>query len=165
MADELFAPMTISASGMSAQRKRMEAIARNIANVETTRSEEGGAYRRRQVVMTETESAEGRTGRQPRHRVSLSRTSPMHLEGGSRRGPASGAVPTVEADEVVDPDAGYRIVHDPSHPDADEEGYVRMPDINSVTEMVDMMAATRAYEANLAAMRAYQTMVTKSMEI
>ena len=97
--------------------------------------------------------------------VSLARTSPMHLGGGTRRAAAPGAIPVVDAEEVVDPDADVRIVHDPSHPDADEEGFVRMPDINSVTEMVDMMAATRAYEANLAAMRAYQTMVGKSMEI
>jgi len=166
MSKDLFGAMGISAAGLSAQRKRMETIAKNIANAETTRSEEGGPYKRRRVAI---ESSEGSAPSRPRaaeHRVSLSRTSPGHLGGSERRRSASaGEGPSLDAREVVDENAGVNLLFDPSHPDADEKGYVRMPDINTVTEMVDMVAATRAYEANLAAMKAYQSMVTKSLEI
>lgn len=165
MSDNLFGPMAISASGLSAQRKRMEAIAKNIANAEASRSEDGGIFQRRKVVLATRASGESRTARPAAHRVSLERTSGGHLAGGGGRRTVAEDLPLVEAREVVDSEAGYRIVHDPSHPDADEDGYVRLPDVNSVTEMVDMMAATRAYEANLAAMRAYQSMVSKSLEI
>ncbi|MCK4546006.1 MAG: flagellar basal body rod protein FlgC [Candidatus Eisenbacteria sp.] len=165
MSEELFAPLAISASGLSAQRKRMETIARNIANADATRSEEGGAYKRQRVVMSSTDSHEAASRATSSHRVSLRQTSPMHLGGGAGRRSQELMLPKVEAEAVVDTDAGYRLVHDPTHPDADEEGYVRLPDINAVTEMVDMMAATRAYEANLAAMRAYKAMVAKSLEI
>jgi len=165
MPDDVFAPMAISASGLSAQRKRMEAIARNIANAETTRSDGGETYRRKRVVFRSTDPSGAEPMKAPAHRVSLARTSPLHLEsrGAGRR--TQSPLPTVEAEEIVDPDAGVQLIHDPHHPDADEDGYVRIPDINTVSEMVDMMAATRAYEANLAAMRAYQNMVTKSLEI
>jgi flagellar basal-body rod protein FlgC len=165
MADDLFASMAVSASGLSAQRKRMDAIAKNIANAETTRTEEGGPYLRRKVVLSSTEEPAAGLAPAAPHRVSLERTSSRHLGGRSGLESVEGSVSRVEAEEVVDPDAGYRIVYDPEHPDADEAGYVRLPDVNSVTEMVDMMAATRAYEANLAAMRAYQSMVSKSLDI
>lgn len=143
----------------------MEAIAKNIANAETTRSDENEVYRRRRVVMTAKGSRSADRGVAVPHRVSLMRTSPGHLPGSATRRASESSVPTVEAREVVDENAGYQLVHDPHHPDAGEDGFVRIPDINAVTEMVDMMAATRAYEANLAAMRAYQNMVAKSLEI
>jgi len=165
MGDDLFAPMAISASGLSAQRKRMEAIAKNIANAETTRSGDGEMYRRRTVVFSSESAEAGKPGRVESHRVSLATTSPTHMKGGAVGRPPGSPLPTVEAQEIVDENAGFRLVHDPHHPDADDEGYVRLPDINSIGEMVDMMAATRAYEANLAAMKAYQSMVTKSLEI
>ena len=165
MAEDLFGPMAISASGMSAQRKRMETIAKNIANAETTRSAEGGVYRRRRVVLSSSEETGGGSRTPGASRLPLARTSAMHIGGSGGPHPREAPPPLVEAEEIMDPDAGYRIIHDPEHPDADEEGYVRMPDVNAVTEMVDMMAATRAYEANLAAMRAYQSIVTKSLEI
>lgn len=165
MADDLFAPMSVSAAGLSAQRKRMEAIAKNIANAEATRTEDGSAYRRRTVVIDSKESSRVENGGRTSHRVSLARTSPLHMGSRVRHHGQSTTLPVPEATEVVDQAAGHRLVHDPYHPDADENGYVQMSDINGVSEMVDMMAATRAYEANLAAMRAYRSMVTKSLEI
>ncbi len=165
MGDDLFAPMAISASGLSAQRKRMEAIAKNIANAEASRSDNGDVYRRRTVVMSSENSDATRPATVPSRRVTLARTSPAHIGGGGADRLSGSTVPTVEAREVVEQDAGYRLVHEPHHPDADENGYVRLPDINTVGEMVDMMAATRAYEANLAAMKAYQSMVARSLEI
>ena len=166
MSNDLFGVMGISAAGLSAQRKRMETIAKNIANADTTRSEEGGPYRRRRVAIEAVEGKEPSRPRAAEHRVSLSRTAPGHLSGtATKRSASGGSPPSLNAEEVVDENAGVELVFDPSHPDADEKGYVRMPDINTVTEMVDMVAATRAYEANLAAMKAYQSMVTKSLEI
>ena len=144
----------------------METIAKNIANAETTRSEEGGPYRRRRVAIESAEGTEPSRSRAAEHRVSLHRTSPGHMSNSApRRSGSAGEAPSLDAKEVVDENAGFQLVFDPSHPDADEKGYVQMPDINTVTEMVDMVAATRAYEANLAAMKAYQSIVTKSLEI
>jgi flagellar basal-body rod protein FlgC len=164
MGQDLFGPMSISAAGMSAQQKRMVAIAKNIANAEVTKAEDGEPYKRRTVEF----SIGGPTAAPPLALISapLLRTSPEHLAP-LQLGPiAAGAgTPTVEAKEVVDPTSGFQLVYDPQHPDAGPDGYVRLPDVNTVTEMVDMVAATRAYEANLAAMKAYQNIVSKSLEI
>ncbi len=96
----------------------------------------------------------------------MARTSARHLSASSTRSSGDPGRPgTVEAREIEDQNANVVRIFDPHHPDADEAGYVEMPDINTVTEMVDMVAATRAYEANLAAMKAYQSMFNKSLEI
>lgn len=164
MASDLFGPMSISGAGMSAQRTRMDAIAKNIANAATTRTPEGGPYKRHTVVF------EGAGApRQPEPvldpALSLTRTTPEHMQLGAPLALPVPPVETVHASEVVDPKAGVNRVLDPSHPDAGPDGYVQMPDIDTVTEMVDMVAATRAYEANLSAMKAYQNIVNKSLEI
>lgn len=163
MGSDLFASMSISGAGMAAQRARMDAIAKNLANVATTRTPDGGPYKRHTVVF------EGAGTPQPAAPVidpalSLTRTAPEHMP---VQPPIATLPPveTVKATEVVDPKAGVNLVFDPSHPDAGPEGYVKMPDVDTVTEMVDMVAATRAYEANLAAMKAYQNIVSKSLEI
>ena len=167
MAENLFGSMEISASGMSAQRARMEAIAKNVANAETTRTEEGGPYRRRYVSLANENNGGSHLSERPTHRVALACTSPNHIARARSQpeGSADSSGLTVEAHELTDDDAGFILVHDPSHPDADDDGLVRLPDINTITEMVDLMAATRAYEANLAAMKAYQSIVAKSLEI
>lgn len=164
MAKDLFTSMSISASGMSAQRKRMEAISQNIANAETTRGENGEAYKRKRVIFSTNTTDVQKPAAKPRHSVTLAQTAPGHLAGGK---PVLANEPSqkVEAIEVEDPNAESIRVYDPQHPDADAEGYVSMPDINMVTEMVDMIAATRAYEANLSAMKAYQSITEKSLEI
>jgi flagellar basal-body rod protein FlgC len=164
MGQDLFGPMSISAAGMSAQQKRMTAIAKNIANAEVTKAEDGEPYKRRTVEF----SLAGPSAEPPLAAVPapLVRTSPEHMAPQALAPGAAGAgTPTVQATEVADPNAGYQLVFDPKHPDAGPDGYVRMPDVNAVTEMVDMVAATRAYEANLAAMKAYQHIVSKSLEI
>ncbi len=166
MGDDLFGSMSISASGMSAQRKRMDAIARNIANAETTPAGKGEVYKRHFVEVTSAEAGKARKSRAASHTIRLEKTSSRHLPGTARR-LASGAdnAPVVRAQEKVDADAGFTYVYEPAHPQADENGYIKVPDINTVTEMVDMVAATRAYEANLAAMKAYKSMFNKSLEI
>lgn len=133
----LFHTFDISASGLTAQRLRMETIANNLANVNTTRTESGGPYRRQMPLFAaRLASANGR------------------LTGAGVR-----VLGIVEADDPP------RLVYDPGHPDADEQGYVRFPNINVVTEMVDMIGASRAYEANLAALNAARAMAVSAMEI
>lgn len=163
MAKDLFTSMSVSAAGMSAQRRRMEAISQNIANAETTRAEDGEVYKRKRVVFS-TSSTEVQKPVAKPHSVSLTQTAPGHLAGG-KAVMRTEATHLVEAAEVEDAQSESIRVYDPQHPDADEEGYVSMPDINMVTEMVDMIAATRAYEANLSAMKAYQSIAEKSLEI
>jgi flagellar basal-body rod protein FlgC len=164
MGQDLFGPMSISAAGMSAQQKRMVAIAKNIANAEVTNAEDGEPYKRRTVQFSVGEPAT--PAPMPAPPAPLLRTEPEHLAPSALApAPAGAGVPTVEAHEVVDPTAGVQLVYDPQHPDAGPDGFVRLPDVNLVSEMVDMVAATRAYEANLAAMKAYQNIVSKSLEI
>jgi flagellar basal-body rod protein FlgC len=164
MASDLFGSMSISGAGMTAQRKRMDAIAKNLANAETTRTPEGGPYKRHTVVLRGADAPEPQA---PviNPALTLTRTSAEHLPVAPPLPTPALPVATVQASEVVDPKAGVNLVFDPSHPDAGADGYVKMPDIDTVTEMVDMVAATRAYEANLSAMKAYQNIVTKSLEI
>ena len=155
----------ISASGLSAQRRRMNAIASNIANIDTTRTEEGGPYRRRFVVMTEIsepltfrhliDAAENR----------LAVTDENHFPSADLAFEGEEAVAGVEAEEVVQTGGMPKLVFDPDHPDADENGYVAMPDVNIVTEMVDMISATRSYEANVTAINAAKDMAKKALEI
>ncbi len=168
MSKDLFGAMGVSAAGLSAQRMRMEAIAKNIANAQTTRSgEDGQAYRRRRVVINASEETRVARKRTASHKLRLSCTSSMHINGGSgsTRRSREATEPALDAQEMIDPNSAFTMVFDPSHPDAGPDGYVQMPDINTVTEMVDMMTATRAYEANLSAMKAYQNIVTKSLDI
>ena len=118
-----FHTMRINASGLTAERLRMDTISSNIANATTTRTEEGGPYRRRIAIFQENLKAEinARTGRMEQR--------------------SSG----VRAVAIVEDDSQLPRVYDPAHPDADEMGYVLMPNVNILNEMVDMIAATRAY--------------------
>jgi flagellar basal-body rod protein FlgC len=154
-----------SSQGLSIQRARMNATARNIANAETTRTEEGGPYRRRRVRVEEKEVAGGFRNMIMRAGQRLLKTDKRHLPAQSQQVKSNIELPSVDAEEVVDPAANYKLVHDPSHPDADADGYVKMPDIEIVTEMVDMMAATRAYEANTVAISAAKKMAEDALEI
>ncbi|NIM06549.1 MAG: flagellar basal body rod protein FlgC [Armatimonadetes bacterium] len=123
----------ISASGLSAQRRRLDIIANNIANAETTRTAKGGPYRRQQVVFTAND--------------------------------ARGAVKGVNVTQVTEDPRPPKIVYRPGHPDADEKGFVAMPNVNVMEEMVDMVSATRSYEANVAAINAAKKMIRKALEI
>lgn len=122
--------MDISSSGLSAQRKRLDMIANNIANAETTRTPEGGPYKRMQAVFSENTE-----------------------EGG------------VQVKELIEDKTPPRKVYDPGHPDADAQGFVEMPNVNVLEEMVDLISATRAYEANVTALNADKGMIRKSLEI
>lgn len=142
----LFQAFDISASGMTAERLRMDTIAQNIANVNTTRTEDGTPYRRKVVTFAE------------------KTVTPFtqYYESARARAVGNGVkVTSVKEDETTD----FKMEYDPSHPDADENGYVYYPNVNTVTEMTNLIDATRAYEANTTAFDATKTMVKAALEI
>ena len=155
----------ISSQGLSVQRAKMNTVAENMANVETTRTADGGPYRRKRVVVEEVDQPGTFDSVLNRARTKLARTSSRHL--GGKTIPSSHKVdlPGVETKGITDKDAEYRLVYDPSHPDADSDGYVKMPDIEIVNEMVDMMAASRAYEANTVAIASAKKMARNALDI
>lgn len=142
----MFNAMNVSASGMTAQRVRMDIISQNIANVSSTRGANGDVYSRQLVVMEEKNSL-------PFASV-LSKTMGNHCAGG------------VKVTQIVkDTESEYKQVYDPSHPDADENGYVTYANVNTVTEMTDLIDASRAYEANITAFNAAKSMALKGLEV
>ena len=148
----LSSSMGISASGMSAQRLRMDVISDNIANVNTTRGADGGPYRRKFVVFTE---------RNPSVSAQRGRSEPRTLK--SRGYVVAGRGVVVQG--IVEDSGEPRMVYDPEHPDADENGYLAMPNVDIVREMVDMISASRAYEANVTAVNAGKYMLMRALDI
>ena len=144
----LFGVLGISASALTAQRQRAEVVAANMANAETTRTAAGGPYQRKQVVF----AAQSHAG------ASFS----LALERGGQTGGSNGGVRVAQ---VVSDPAPPIERFDPSHPDADERGYVAFPNINPVTEMVDLMGAVRSYELNAAAVNASKQMIQQSIDL
>ena len=141
----LFQLLSVSASGMSAQRQRAEVHVENLANSETTRTAEGGAYRRKDVVLT-----------------SELQGSPFSAVFQDQMQAGSMGVGVSEVlEDVRPPDMRFQ----PGHPDADAKGYVAYPHVNPAEEMVDLMSATRGYSANVAAMSAVKDMVAKSIDL
>jgi flagellar basal-body rod protein FlgC len=162
---QIFDTIDISATGLSAQRRKLTAIAGNIANVDTTRTDEGGPYKRQRVVMLEAPKMTKFSSMLDEQKSRLKRTDFKHMMESAPR-PAeifvgSGVMTQAIREEPLKP----RLVLDPNHPDAREDGYVVFPDINVVTEMVDMISASRAYEANATVMSAAKDMVNRSLEI
>jgi flagellar basal-body rod protein FlgC len=144
----MFGGMEISGSALTAQRLRMNVTAENIANAETTKGADGNPYRRKEVVLQSVGQA-GTFGSQLSRAMGSSGVAP----GG------------VQATEITEDQTNGKLVYDPSHPDADEQGYIRMPNVDTVTEMVDLIDAQRAYEANVTAMSAAKQMFAKTLEI
>lgn len=132
-----FGIFRVSASGMSSQRERMNVLASNMANVHTTKTQEGGPYRRKDVVFA-VDQVEA--------------------------GPGSG-LEGVRVEDVMQDGTPPLLVYDPGHPDADGQGYVAMPNINVLEEMVNMMMATRAYEANVTAFNISKSMLLRTLDI
>lgn len=161
----LFGAIDISASGLRAQRTRMDATASNIANANTTRTEEGGPYRRQRVVLRALDKNRYFSRVVQQGHLKLKRAYERHLRslGARHRLGVERGIGVVS--KVVRDTSPPRLVYDPSHPDADAEGYVALPNVNVVTEMVDMISAARAYEANITAMDAAKGMAKKALEI
>jgi len=131
-----FDVLTVSSSALEAQRRRMNVIASNLANAESTRTEEGGPYKRQDVVFSTMLVGQDQAG----------------MKG-------------VKVADIVTDGKPPRPVYDPGHPDADEDGVVLMPNINPMEEMVNMMMAVRAYEASISAYNTAKTMMLKSLEL
>lgn len=166
MSKGLFDAIRISGTGLAGQRTRMDTVARNLANAETTRTEDGTPYRRQRAVFREVLEERVRLGRlqETGGDGPLKRTHPGHLSG--LRAFGAEDEPGVLTEVGVAPDASdFRVVYDPGHPDADDEGYVLLPNVDVITEMVDMIAATRAYEANVSAVQAAKDMFTQALKI
>ncbi|MFC1513492.1 flagellar basal body rod protein FlgC [candidate division KSB1 bacterium] len=159
----LFSAIDISATGLTAQRAKMNATASNIANVETTRTEEGGPYKRKQVILKPGTKAEF-VNLLSEEILRMRRTSEGHFNNDETVEERINMFQGVEIDRIME-DETPRLVYNPSHPDADENGFVAYPNINIVTEMVNMMAATRAYEANVTAMNASKSMMMTALDI
>lgn len=161
MAENIFTMMNIGGQGMSLQRKRLNAVANNIANVNTTKDIDGLPYKREIVVSN---YKEGRDfGEELETSLQLARTNKAHSPN-TRLKPDAAEADIVKGETVKDATA-ERLVYDPSHPDADADGYVHYPDINIVTEMVDMITAQRGFEANTQVISAAKNLARFSLEI
>ncbi|NOX36606.1 MAG: flagellar basal body rod protein FlgC [Calditrichaeota bacterium] len=161
--ESFFTALNISASGLSAQRKKLDAIASNIANANTTRTEDGQPYRRKLTVM-ESETIPAFEKVLQKSRLQLEVTDRKHFPFKKIVRVYSTETRGVRAEVQEDP-TDFRRVYDPTHPDADEEGYVYYPNINVVSEMVEMISATRSYEANLSSIEAAKKMATEALRI
>ncbi len=162
--ESVFTGLNISAAGLSAQRKKMNAIASNLANAETSKTEQGTPYRRK-VVSLKARTAQLFATVMRQTNVKLATTNEGHLGGGPLPEAATQSVPAgIDVTEGEDP-APPRVVYDPGNPDADPNGYVAMPNVNVVTEMVNMIATSRSFEANVTAVNAAKTMAKDSLEI
>lgn len=148
--------MNISASALTATRLRMDIVSENIANSSVTRTADGGPYRRKYVVYQSIE------GERDRFRSALSGSARAF---GRLGGKADAAVGGVRVVEIGEDQSEFKLQYDPSHPDAEEDGYVRMPNVDVVQEMVDMMSAYRAYEANVTALNSFKDMAVKTLEL
>jgi flagellar basal-body rod protein FlgC len=142
---DFFSAIDVSSSALSAERTRMNLISSNLANANVTRTPEGGPYKRKDSVFAATPVAN------PFSRV---------LDGATAK-----QVRKVEVSDIVEDQNPPRLQYDPSHPDANAQGYVAMPNVNTVEEMTDMISATRMYEANVTAVQAAKNMALKTLEI
>ncbi len=161
----IFSAFDISARGLSIERMKMNTTAKNIANAETTETEKGGPYRRERVVVKEDPTEGTFSSYLKGADMNLARTNGKHMYNRIQQGTEKVKLPDVEGKVVDDPDSSYKLVYDPSHPDANSDGYVKYPDIEVVNEMVDMMSASRAYEANTVAISAAKKMAQDSLDI
>ena len=139
---DLFSAMKIGASGMALQRARMNAVSSNLANINTTRTPEGGPYRKKSVV-----------------------AEAVPVGKGNFANSIDKAMRKVRVVEVKEDKSPPRMVYDPSHPDANERGYVAMPNVNMMEEMTDMINASRAYEANAMAVSTAKAMAQRAIEM
>ena len=139
--------LDISGSGMTAQQMRMDILAQNIANADTTRTEAGGPYRRRMVVFQE----------DPGATAGKFSTYLQRARGNQN--------PGVKVTEIVEDQTDLRPVYDPTHPDANEEGYVLYPNVDKVKEMADLLSASRAFQANVTVVNALKSTASTALQI
>jgi flagellar basal-body rod protein FlgC len=145
----MFGGLEISASGLTAQRLRMDVTAENLANAQTTKGADGQPYRRKEVVLQEIPQGGG---------FGAQLTAAMGVGSKSSAG-------GVQVAQIATDQTAGKLVYDPSNPDANAQGYVQMPNVDTVTEMVDLIDSSRAYEANVTAMQASKQMFAKTLEL
>jgi flagellar basal-body rod protein FlgC len=143
----LFDAIDVAGSGLAAERLRMDVTAGNLANAQTTQGADGQPYRRRQVVLQEASAQPGESF------------------GSILASKSASPVNGVQVAGIVEDPAPPRRVYDPGHPDADAQGYVSLPNVNPVTEMVDLIGASRSYEANVTAMQTAKQLFSKTLEL
>ena len=151
--------LDITGSALTAERYRSDVILQNIANARNTRSAEGGPYRRKQVVFEERPLSFQQYYRNARLRQSQSSARLL----GQVQTPASSA--GVRVQTMVDSINEFKPVYDPNHPDADGDGYVWYPNVDTTEEMIDLMGTTNAYEANLTALNVVKAMINRSLDM
>lgn len=130
---DIFLPLRISATGLEAQKIRLNVIASNLANINSTKTPEGGPYRRKDVIFI------------------------THIYDEISQG--------VDVYRIVEDQRPLRVVYEPAHPDADRDGYVRYPNVNPLEEMINLISASRAYEANLTMMNSYKDMFIRTLDL
>jgi flagellar basal-body rod protein FlgC len=146
----LFDAIDASGSALSAERLRMDVTSENLANAQTTKGADGQPYRRKEVVLQQA----GTSGNS-----FSSVLASMQGAGGAK------SVNGVRVSGIVEDSSALKRLYDPGHPDADKDGYVTMPNVNTVTEMTDLISSSRAYEANVTAMQTAKTMFTKTLDL
>ena len=147
----MFGGIDAAASGLTAERLRMDVISNNIANVNSTRTVDGGPFKRKYVIF------------QPREAEKNSFSA--RLDGAMNKGGKNRAGDGVRAIGIGTDDSMGKLVYDPGHPDANADGYVELPNVDIVTEMVDMITASRAYEANVTTINAAKSMAQQALNI
>jgi flagellar basal-body rod protein FlgC len=148
----LFDAINASGSGLTAERMRMDVTSENLANAETTKAANGQPYRRKEVVLQEA----GGVGND-------FATVLSSVQGGG--GSGAGVTNGVKVAGIVEDSSPLKRIYDPGHPDADRNGYVTMPNVNTVTEMTDLISSSRAYEANVTAMQTAKTMFSRTLDL
>ncbi|MCD4828101.1 MAG: flagellar basal body rod protein FlgC [Candidatus Cloacimonetes bacterium] len=165
MLNSLFGTIDIGASGLNVQRTRLNIVAQNIANAETTRTEDGEAYRR-QIAVVEAGTCDGRFRETLREsQLQLDRTSANHMPAGRSRAIERCGSAGVHVAGVIDDPAPFKMIYDPHHPDADENGYVAMPNVNIVQEMTELINTTRSFEANVTVITSAKEMIRKAIKL
>jgi flagellar basal-body rod protein FlgC len=160
----LFGMMSTSGDAMQAERMRAEVVAANMANAETTRTGSGGPYHRQHVVFAANQNASTNFLDTMASATGIGTTSSSPVTASSL-GSGASVAPGVHISAVVEDSAPPLKRYDPGHPDADAQGYVSYPDINPLTEMVDLMGATRAYGLNGSAVQAEKSMISSAIDI
>lgn len=153
----------ISGYSLSAQRFRMNVISSNIANANTTRTAEGGPYRRREVIFKATDFDKLLNEQINKDNNFLKYENPLNDPSSPEE--AKPAIQSVVVDKVVRDDKDFRMKYDPSHPDANAQGYVAYPNVNPVIEMADLIEATRAYQANVSAFTSAKTIAQSAIDL
>jgi flagellar basal-body rod protein FlgC len=148
----LFDAIDASGSGLAAERLRMDVTSENLANAQTTKGADGQPYRRKEVVLQEAGAAD------------TSFSSVLSSIQGRAAG-GSGVTNGVQVAGIAEDPTALKRIYDPGHPDADKNGYVTMPNVNTVTEMTDLISSSRAYEANVTAMQTAKTMFSKTLDL